>query len=92
MLRSASEVRLDPASLAPLEIRNPELLAPLARAVYNGKCPACGAAVHGVLDQDQDGHPVVQVTCFGDPAHAFFFDATTGHIGNQPAAMGQVPA
>jgi hypothetical protein len=91
VLRSPAEVRLDPNSLAPLEARNPELLAPLARGVYNGKCPSCGAAVYGVLDEAADGHPVVQIVCFGNPAHAFFFDATTGHIDNQPASMGEVP-
>src|SRR5579859_8142720 len=42
VLRSPAEVRLDPKSLAPIEVHNPELLAPFARAVHNGKCPACG--------------------------------------------------
>jgi hypothetical protein len=46
--------------------------------------------VHGVLDAAEDGSPQVQIACFGDPAHVFFFDATTGHIDNQPSAMGEV--
>jgi hypothetical protein len=46
--------------------------------------------VHGVLDIPENGSPQVQVVCFGDPAHAFFFDAATGHIDNQPSAMGEV--
>jgi hypothetical protein len=74
----------------PLEVRNPELLAPLARAIHNGRCPACGAGVHGVEDSALDGSPRVQITCFGEPAHAFFFDARTGHIGNLPEVMGEV--
>lgn len=89
-LRSPAEVRVDDERLAPLEVRNPELLAPLARAIHNGKCPACGAGVHGVEDRAQDGSPRVQITCFGEPAHAYFFDARTGHISNLPEVMGEV--
>jgi hypothetical protein len=90
VLRSPAQVRVDPASLSPIEVRNPELLAPFARAVHNGKCPSCQAPVYGVLDIPENGSPQVQVVCFGDPAHAFFFDAATGHIDNQPSAMGEV--
>jgi hypothetical protein len=90
VLRSAAQVRVDPANLAPIEVRNPELLAPLARAVHNAKCPACQAPLHGVLDTNENGSPQVQIVCFGDPAHAFFFDAATGHIDNQPSVMGEV--
>jgi hypothetical protein len=89
-LRSPAEVRVDDRQLAPLQVRNPELLAPLARAIHNGKCPACGAGVHGVVDSPRDGSPRVQITCFGDPAHAYFFDARTGHIADLPEAMGEV--
>jgi hypothetical protein len=46
--------------------------------------------VHGVEDSAPDGSPRVQITCFGEPAHAFFFDARTGHIGNLPEVMGEV--
>ena len=90
VLRSPAQVRVDPSSLAPIKVLNPELLAPLARAIHNGKCPACQAPVHGVLDAAEDGSPQVQIACFGDPAHVFFFDTITGHIDNQPAAMGEV--
>jgi hypothetical protein len=90
VLRSPAQVRVDPTSLSPIKVLNPELLAPLARAIHNGKCPACLAPVHGFLDSADDGAPQVQIVCFGDPAHAFFFDATTGHIDNQPSAMGEV--
>jgi hypothetical protein len=90
ILRSPTQVRVDPASLAPIKVLSPELLAPLARAIHNGKCPACQAPVHGVLDTSESGAPLVQIACFGDPAHVFFFDATTGHIDNQPSAMGEV--
>jgi hypothetical protein len=90
VLRSPAQVRVDPLSLAPIQVPNPELLAPLARAIHNGKCPACQAPVHGVLDVPEDGSPQVQIACLGDPTHVFFFDATTGHIDNQPSAMGEV--
>lgn len=89
-LRSPAEVRVDDDSLVPLEVRNPELLAPLARAIHNGKCPACGAGVHGVEDRAPDGSLRVQITCFGLPAHAYFFDAGSGHISNVPEVMGEV--
>jgi hypothetical protein len=46
--------------------------------------------VHGVEDSAPDGSPRVQITCFGEPAHAFFFEARTGHIGNLPEVMGEV--
>ncbi|MEA2682570.1 MAG: hypothetical protein QOK05_898 [Chloroflexota bacterium] len=87
-LHSPSEVRVDPAELEPVEAQFPELMAPLARAVNNGKCPACGASVHGVLDAGLAGRTQVQITCFGDPAHVFIFDSTTGHVADQPSAMG----
>lgn len=90
LLRAPAEARLDAAALDPIEVLNPELLAPLARSIHNGKCPACQAPVHGVLDQGPDGAARVQITCFGPKTHAFFFDARTGHIDNQPTAMGQV--
>jgi hypothetical protein len=90
VLHSPAQVRVDPAGLASIRVANPELLAPLARAVHNGKCPACQAPVHGFLDSSEEGSPQVQITCFGDPAHVFYFDATTGHIDNQPSAMGEV--
>jgi hypothetical protein len=90
LLRSPTQARIDPASLVPIRVDSPELLAPLARGIHNGKCPACQAPVYGFLDSSAEGSQHVQITCFGDPAHAFFFDATTGHIDNQPMAMGEV--
>ncbi|MFN2465602.1 MAG: hypothetical protein ABR598_04980 [Candidatus Dormibacteria bacterium] len=87
-VRTPSQVRVDPAELEPVQARFPELLAPLARAIHNGKCPACGAPVTGVLDTGPGDGQQVQITCFGDPAHVFIFDATTGHVDNQPTAMG----
>jgi hypothetical protein len=72
--------------LRPVFVANPELLAPLARAVHHAHCPACQAAVVAV---GGDGTQV-QVTCLGEPAHAFLFDATTGHIANRPMAYGEV--
>jgi len=89
VLRTPAQVRVDPSSLARIQVHNPELLAPLARAIHNGKCPACQAPVHGFVDASPDGSPQVQIACFGDPAHVFFFDAATGHIDDQPSAMGE---
>jgi hypothetical protein len=86
-LRSPSQVRVDPAELEPLTAPFPELAAPLARAIYNAKCPACNAAMTGVLDNAGEGSQV-QITCFGDPAHVFIFDSTTGHVADAPTAMG----
>jgi len=73
-LHSPSQLRVDPADLEPIEVQFPELMAPLARAIHNGKCPACGAAVHGVLDAIATGGTQVQITCFGDPPHVFIFE------------------
>ena len=88
-LHSPSEVRVDAAELLPVEAQFPELMAPLARALHNGKCPACGASVHGVLlDADPDGAGEVQITCFGEPAHVFIFKTSTGHVDNAPTTMG----
>jgi hypothetical protein len=89
-LRSPAQVRVDADGLAPVPVLNPELLAPLARAVHHGRCPACGADVHGVKDIQPDGSPRVQITCFGDPAHAFFFETGSGHINDMPDVMGEV--
>lgn len=75
-----------------MEVQFPELMAPLARAVNNGKCPACGASVHGVLDAGPSGGTQVQITCFGTPAHVFIFDSTSGHVADQPTAMGTLRA
>jgi hypothetical protein len=91
-LHSPSQLRVDPAHLEPVEAQFPELMAPLARAVHNGKCPACGASVHGVLDASPDGGSQVQLTCFGDPSHVFIFDANSGHIADQPTTMGTLRA
>ena len=91
-LRSPSQVRVDETGLEPIRVFNPELLAPLARAVHHGKCPACGADVHGVKDITEGGSPRVQITCFGDPAHAFFFETGSGHISDQPDVIGEVKA
>ncbi|HEY8741021.1 MAG TPA: hypothetical protein VIN56_10555 [Candidatus Dormibacteraeota bacterium] len=82
-LHSPSQLRIDPGDLGPVEATFPELLAPLARGIHNGKCPACGASVYGVLDGTR-----VQINCFGDPPHVFFFETSSGHIDNQPTAMG----
>jgi hypothetical protein len=87
-LHSPSQLRVDPADLQPVEAQFPELMAPLARAINNGKCPACGASVHGVLDGGTPAGSQVQITCFGDPPHVFIFDANSGHIGDQPVTMG----
>lgn len=89
-LHSPAQVRVDEAALEPIRVLNPELLAPLARAVHHGKCPACGADVHGVKDITPDGSPRVQITCFGDPPHAFFFETGSGHISDLPDLMGEV--
>ena len=89
-LRSPSEMRVRSESLGPILVNNPELLAPLARAIHNGKCPACGAGVFALEDTDPRGSPRVQITCFGDPPHAYFFAAATGHIADLPSAMGEV--
>ena len=89
-LHSPSQVRVDPAELEPIEVQFPELMAPLARAIHNGKCPACGASVHGVLDASPSGGTQVQITCFGDPPHVFIFDSTRGRLDNQPTLMGQL--
>ena len=91
-LLSPSQVRVDPADLEPIEVQFPELMAPLARAVHNGKCPACGASVHGVLDANSSGGTQVQITCFGDPPHVFIFDSTRGRLDNQPTLMGVLKA
>jgi hypothetical protein len=90
VFRLPDKARIDPSTLQSIDVRNPELLAPLARALHNGKCPACQAPVHGFLDTTVGGSPQVQIVCLGDPAHAFVFDATTGHIDNQPSVMGEV--
>jgi hypothetical protein len=87
-LRSPSQVRVDPSTLEPLQVYSPELAAPLARAILNAKCPACLAPMTGVLDSTPDGGSQVQVTCFGDPAHVFIFDASRGRLDNQPTVMG----
>jgi hypothetical protein len=87
-LPSPSQLRVDPSTLDPIEAQFPELMAPLARAINNGKCAACGAPVTGVLDASPAGGTQVQITCFGDPAHVFIFDATSGHVADQPVAMG----
>jgi hypothetical protein len=92
LLRSPSQIRIAEADVEPQEVYSPELLAPLARAIHNGKCPACQAPVHGVLDIAEDGRQRVQISCFGDPQHVFFFDAGTGHIANQPSLYGRVRA
>jgi hypothetical protein len=91
-LRSPSQLRVDPAEIEPIEVRFPELMAPLARAVHNGKCPACGSSVHGVLDANPEGGTQVQITCFGDPAHVFIFDSTRGRLDNAPTRMGRLRA
>jgi hypothetical protein len=91
-LRSPVQVRVDEDGLRPIKVFSPELLAPLARAVHHGKCPACGADVHGIKDMKPDGSPRVQITCFGDPAHAFFFETGSGHISDQPDVIGEVKA
>lgn len=89
-LHSPSQLRVDPADIEPIEVQFPELMAPLARAIHNGKCPACGAAVHGVLDANTTGGTQVQITCFGDPPHVFIFDATRGRLDNQPGVIGRL--
>ena len=89
-LRSPAQVRVDEGHLTSIRPFNPELLAPLARAVHHGKCPACGADVYGVKDIKPDGSPRVQITCFGDPPHVFFFETGSGHISDQPDVMGEV--
>ena len=89
-LRSPSQVRVSESDLKPIEVYSPELLAPLARAVHNGRCPACQAPVHGVEDVDGDGRARVQISCFGDPTHVFFFEAHTGHIPNRPSHLGEL--
>jgi hypothetical protein len=91
-LRSPAQVRVAEADLDPVEVHSPELLAPLARAIHNGKCPVCEAPVHGVEDIVEEGRPRVQISCFGDPAHVFFFEAHTGHIANQPSRFGRLRA
>ena len=87
-LHSPSQVRVDPSEVEPLEVQFPELMAPLARAIQNGKCAACGASVHGVLDAGSEGGAQVQITCFGDPPHVFIFDASGGHLANAPTLVG----
>jgi hypothetical protein len=89
-LRSPAQLRIDAATLTPAKAANPELLAPFARAVHNALCPVCQARVVGVEDAGPDG-PRVQVTCFGDPAHVFFFSTGTGHVADRPDAYGEVP-
>ncbi|MDQ6747870.1 MAG: hypothetical protein M3010_07190 [Candidatus Dormibacteraeota bacterium] len=91
-LRSPSQLRVDPAQLDPVKAQFPELMAPLARAINHGKCAACGASVTGVLDTGPGGGPQVQITCFGDPAHVFIFDASSGRVPDQPTAMGTLKA
>jgi hypothetical protein len=86
-LRSPSQVRVSPDEVEPIKVAFPELLAPLARALHHGKCPACQAAVYGVEDIF-DGRTQVQITCFGDPAHVFFFDSATGRVDDQPTRYG----
>jgi len=71
-----------------VEAQFPELLAPLARAIHHGKCPACGSPVHGVSDRGPDGRARVQISCFGQATHVFFFDSETGRVGDQPTAFG----
>lgn len=87
-LRSPSQVRVDPTELDPVTAPFPELAAPLARAIYNAKCPACTAPMTGVLDTTEDGGSQVQVTCFGDPAHVFIFDSSRGRLDDAPTVMG----
>jgi hypothetical protein len=87
-VRTPAQLRV-PDALRPVKAASPEILAPFARAVHNAKCPVCGAMCLGVEDIIE-GRPRIQVTCFGDPSHAFFFDAATGHISNQPDAYGEV--
>ena len=87
-LPSPSELRLQPEDLEPVTAPFPELAAPLARAIHNAKCPACAAPMTGFLDSPPGGGSQVQVTCFGDPAHAFIFDASSGHVADAPRAMG----
>ncbi|MHB8507288.1 MAG: hypothetical protein ACYDGR_01395 [Candidatus Dormibacteria bacterium] len=89
-IRSADEVRVPAEILEPVSSPHPELLAPLARAIHNSHCPACGANVIGFDDVDESGATRVQITCFGVPGHAFFFDSV-GHVDWVPALMGTLP-
>ena len=88
--RSGDEARVSPENMLPAVAPHPELLAPLARAIHNSHCPVCGANVIGFDDSTSDGGTRVQITCFGDPAHAFFFDSV-GHVDWVPSLVGTLP-
>ena len=89
-LRSPSQLRVSRDDVARADLTTPELLAPLARAIHHSHCPACGADVIGFKDTDPDGAGHVQLTCFGDPAHVFFFETGSGHVSGQPDIMGSL--
>ena len=87
-LRSPAQLRVAEEDLLPVAAPNPELLAPLARAIHHAHCQVCGAPVCAV----EDGDGVVQITCFGERQHAFFFAVVNGRIGDRPAAFGELAA
>jgi hypothetical protein len=89
-----AQLRVEAAELEPATAKSPELMAPLARALNNGKCAVCGARVWGVADPSLEiPEGRVQIACWGEPRHVFIFDTTTGHIDDQPTTMGtQQPA
>ena len=92
-IEDPAQLRVDPADLAPATAPSPELMAPLARALNNGKCAVCGARVRGFADPSLElPAGQVQIFCWGDPQHVFIFDTSTGHINDQPTTMGTLPA
>lgn len=91
-VQDPSQLRVDPGDLEPASAHSPELMAPLARALNNGKCAVCGATVQGFADTADDGAARVQISCWGDPQHVYIFDTTTGHINDQPTMMGTLRA